>query len=442
MKSLRSALDFACVAAPKLVGGGCLVALNISLTKWIGPDVYGMYSICLAALSLLSEGLFGAAIDMGVIRLAPLHLQTDPTRALQIEKTALKLKVWAVGGFSLILIALSVPLSQLAFHRAGTWHLIAITCLAALGALCFSSALLHFQIRGNFLRYGVLDASQILVKFGGIALLIYYATATSQSLQLGQLLIWFAIAPILACALFYLLSGRRLREVPRGAGHQLQAELLDFIRWFFFTLLITSVIARIDVLALTAYCTIEDVGLYSAGQTIAMIPMLFGFYLCVILSPKIMPYCRSGKFFGLLWRVQTALVGMSVVGYAVLLWNSKLVTEYLLPHSFAPSYQVIYILLPATLAGMTSLPLAVSFLMFIRPKFLVTVDLILLPFLLLGYALTVPRHGAVGAAVVTCSFGIIKTGIAQFETFRLARKTPAEMGLADVAEDSNLCLNS
>ncbi len=428
MKSFRSTIDFVCVAAPKVVGGVCLVALNVSLMKWIGPDAYGIYSICLAALSLLSEGLFGAAIDMGVIRLAPIHLASNPIRALQIEQAALKLKLWIVGGLSLVLMLASIPLSKLLFHSDGDWYLIVLTCAAALGVLCFSSALLHFQIRGRFLRYGLLDAIQILIKFGGIAILVYCANRTNQPVRLGYVLIWFAVAPIFACGVFYFVSEISLRTLPGEVGHRSRRELFEYAKWFFCTLVVSSVIARIDIFALTALGSIDEVGLYAAGQTIASIPILLGTYLGVILSPKVMPYCRDGSFLPLLCRVQLVLGVLSVLGYAIVLYRGQYIADLLLPTSFAPSSRIIFILLPATLAGMTSFPLTVSFLMFVRPRFLVTVDLILLPFLLLAFALAIPRHGAIGAAAVTTAFGILKTCLAQTAAFRLATKSPSELG--------------
>ncbi len=431
MKTFRSTIDFACVAIPKVFGGIFLVVLNVSLMSWLGTDGFGVYALCVAALSLLSEGLFGAAIDLSVLRLAPLHLAADAGRALRIEREALRLKLQVVGSISLVMTLASVPVSQFLFHRSGDWYLIVITCAAALGSLCLSSALLHFQIRGHFLRYGILDSVQILVKFGGIAAILYYLHANQRSLDPSYLLLCFLAAPIVACSLFFFTNRNSVRTESAANLEDSRKELLTFAKWYLFTLMVTSIIGRADIFAVTLFCNIDEVGVFSAGHTIAMIPLMLGFYLSIIFSPRVMPVCRAGKFFGLLCAVQLPLFLVSLVGYAIFFWCQEFVTEDLLPETYAASSQVILILLPAALVGMMSYPLAVSFLMFIRPRFIVTVDLALLPLQLISYAIFVPRDGAVGAATVTAMFGFIRSGIAQVAVFYWARKTPQQLGIVE-----------
>jgi O-antigen/teichoic acid export membrane protein len=437
MKSTRSLLDFALVATPKFAGGLCLMSLNIALMRWVGPDDYGVYSLCIASLSLLSEGLFGAAIDMGVIRFAPLHLELEPERAIEIERSALRLKLLIVAIVSSGLMLLSHPLSRLAFHQDGQWHLIGITCVAALGSLTLSSALLHYQIRGRFLRYGMLDTLHILVKFGSVTLVILYAESTQQPLSISYVIGCFAAGPFVAC-LWFVATNQRQWKLPRRMSlDPNHSELLQFIKWFFLTLLVSSLVSRIDVFTLSGLSSIEDVGLYAAGQTIASIPLLLGYYLSVVLSPKVMPMYAAGTLRSLLIRVQSLLFCVAVCSFLLFYFVRSTVVEPTLPASFAASADVIYLLLPSTLAGMTSFPLVVPLLMFVRPRFLVMMELVMLPVQLASYFIVIPVYGATGAAVCTTLFGIVKTAIAQREAFRCAQHASTNVPLSAFAIDNS-----
>lgn len=429
MRSFRSVIDLACVAGPKVAGGICLVFLNIGLMGWLGRESFGIYSLCLAGIGLLSEGLFGAAIDMGVLRLAPLYLAADATRALSIERAALRLKVHVIGSLSLAMMLGSIPLSHLLFQREGTAYLITISCAAAWGTLLLGSALLHVQVRGYFWRYAVLESVHILIKFGGIGLLLFAFNRIGGSTDPGNVLIWFALGPLAAYALFLGTIGRNFFR-PLAQPDRAYLELFGFVKWFLVSLLLTSLVARMDVFLLSTLTTIDEVGIFAGGQAIASIPGLIGMYAGIVFSPKVMPYWRAGKFYDLLRKTQALLIGISAISYGLIFWYRDFLMAHLLPESFGPSANVILILLPGAFAGMTSFPLVIVFLMFVCPRFLIRLECVLLPWLLIAYVALISNYGAVGAAVATAGLSLIKTLIAQYVAFQWARKSPEEIGLA------------
>jgi hypothetical protein len=61
-----------------------------------------------------------------------------------------------------------------------------------------------------------------------------------------------------------------------------------------------------------------------------------------------------------------------------------------------------------------------TFLMFVRPKFILTLDCISIPFLLVAYAYAIPRYGALGAAWVTSAGRVFKGLLAQIAAARWA----------------------
>jgi O-antigen/teichoic acid export membrane protein len=429
MKRFRSLIDFVSVAAPKAVGGLCLVVANLWLMSSLPPELFGVYTLALTLLVLLSEGLFGAAIDMAVLRLSPLYLEHDPERAIGIERAALTLKLQVMGSVALVLSCISMPLGRILFQRTDASHLIVLVCIAAIAALMFASGLLHLQVRNRFWQYGALDSLNIFLKFGGIAAVLLLYADSKASISAALVLVWFAVGPAFALAVFWLASDKSLFEL-KASGGQSSKELNACLKWIFATLLVSSLVAKMDVLLLALFGTMGELGIYAGGQSIASIPLLIGSYMGIVLNPKVMPYCRAGKFYGLLRDVQLPLFVMCIAAYGFVFLFQSTIKESILPFKFQASADIILILLPSTLAGMTSFPLAIAFLMFVAPRLLISLECILLPVLLIAYLIMIPLYGAWGAAVVTSVAGLVKTLVAQWMAFRMARKTPLELGMA------------
>lgn len=419
-KSLRSAIDLIFVAAPKLMGGISLVVINILLMKQVGVESFGAYSICLVLMGLLSEGLCGAAIDLGVMRMAPLYALTDPEKAQRFESAGLRLKLQIVGALSLVLLLASYPLKHYLFHGYSGWWLIPQVTIAALAITILTSALLHLQIRGRFATYGLVDATQMGVKFGGIGLLLFITQAQGTSPSVESVLCWFAIGPVVAlgiCAFKITWN-----EAPVHPTNHPREELLRVVKWYLITLLLTSLTSKADTFLLSLLTGLNEVGVFSGALTISSIPLMLGSYLGIIFSPKVMPHCKAGTFKQLLTELQLALLLSSVAIYAIIFFYRAYLTEFLLPVAFRPSATLILILLPATLAGMTSYPLAVTFLMFVSPRFFLWLECILLPPFAIAYVIMITNYGALGAAIVTAILGITKTVIAQVMAFRWSQR--------------------
>ena len=187
------------------------------------------------------------------------------------------------------------------------------------------------------------------------------------------------------------------------------------------TFALTSIVSRADLLMLTSLSNLDEVGIFAGGQTLASIPQLIGTYLAIVFGPKVMPYYRSGRLYPFIRKAQAALAAASVLVLIGAFWNRELLASRILPSSFAPSANVILILLPAALASMSTLPLVVTFLMFVHPRFLIAMECVLLPFVLAAYAVMIPRQGATGAAIVTSTFILFKSAIALWMTFRWSR---------------------
>jgi hypothetical protein len=64
----------------------------------------------------------------------------------------------------------------------------------------------------------------------------------------------------------------------------------------------------------------------------------------------------------------------------------------------------------------------VPFLLFTHPRLLFALDAMALVVLSAVYYVVILRHGALGAAIVTSSYALLKTGVFQITAFRTLRR--------------------
>src|SRR5882672_7980420 len=257
----------------------------------------------------------------------------------------------------------------------------------------------------------------LTVKFGGIAALVL-AGRVSPAL----VLLLFALGPLSGFVLWRATAGREFTKALNGQHLQLTARLWHYGRWFLITFGLAALVSRLDIFLLSKWSTLSEVGIFSAGQVIAWVPVLIGTYLAVVLTPRIMPLAREGRFNAFYRKFQPPLLGACVLGYLLSLAAIPLIGPRLLPRSFMRSMPVISVLLPGALAGLATFPLTLSFVMFVRPKFLFFMDCISLPILMLLFFCVIPRYGAVGAAWVTSAANMIRAMVAQWMAWQWAQE--------------------
>ncbi|MGH9335037.1 MAG: lipopolysaccharide biosynthesis protein, partial [Vicinamibacteria bacterium] len=217
----------------------------------------------------------------------------------------------------------------------------------------------------------------------------------------------FSIAPLVATVFGLAIFARRLasRTSERGAGR----ELFDYVRWFAATIIVGHIISRLDVLTLGWLAPMSEVGLFSGAQVFALVPQLTGTYAAVVIHPRIVPYCIAGTFRRFFVRTQSMLLLAAIATYLLVLFTWDTVAPRLLPDSFLRSGPILLIILPSALLGMATFPVALGYVMFVRKRFLVSLDFALFPVLLLLYYFVVPAHGAIGAAWVSMGAGIARS---------------------------------
>lgn len=379
------------VFLPKLIGGLHTFALNLIAVRALPPEQFGGFSFC-TTLIVLIDGLLGSAVDLGVIRESP----DPPARRFTAAESA--------GALLKAAFALVILLPALLLGRE-----YAMSAAATGAILLLRSVQTHFQIRKQFERFGAAELIHVAVRCGVLITLLW-----SGEQRVWVLLTAYAAAPVAALALY----PARRPFAQTGLAEAMRA-LLQFLRE---TLLATgtgTTLSRADILALRYWSTPAELGIYSAANTIAVVPELVASYLANVFSPGIVPRVQAGVFRGFFRRFHAAAIPAAALLLAASLAVLPGIIESLFPARYAPAIPALRILLPGAFASALLFPLAVSYLLFYSPRTFVRFDLAIALFLIAGYAWMIPRHGAEGAAWVTVVFRCVKAAWILAAAFRL-----------------------
>lgn len=404
-RSRKPLAELLLVAAPKAAGGALMLLLNLALVRVLDPGEFGAYTLCITTVVLL-DAIIGSSVDMGVLRLAPVDRLSDRSAARGVELAGLLLKLAVVVASLPLLWWLAPVFAEKVLHRPGATQLVWLTGLATAGLLVLRSTLAHLQVERDFRAYGALEWLHLAVKFGGCALLLLALQPHADTLMLA-----IALGPLVAVAAGSVrVAGHWRTALPMWRGRLPQ--LLGFVKWYVPTIVVGTLMSKMDVYVLSARAGIDEVGLFAAAAAVAMIPELFGTYFAVVVAPRIMPAVQQGRFLAMYRRIQGGLLMVAVGCMAVAWFALPPLLEMFFPPHFAAAAPVALVLLLGAFGGMLAYPVLVPYLLFQRPSFMLTLDGVLLLPTLAAFVWAVGEHGAMGAAWVTAATRILRTVIA------------------------------
>jgi O-antigen/teichoic acid export membrane protein len=427
----RDLRDVLWVAIPKLLGGGLQVIFNLLLLRHLGPKPFGTVSVCLATV-MLCDSIFGSAIDMSIFRLAPLQRLRNPVGALQIQKVGLLSK--PVGAMLAVLpIALFGPRLSLALFQTGeNAPLLYLTLGALLGTLVIRSAQVHFQIERQFMPYGVTGLANTVLCFGTLGALLLADVCLPSAI-----LAVYAAVPLTVSAAILATRARAIILV--RASSEAVVVLLRTLKWLLPTVIVGSLLSRMDLYFVSAFAGVNEAGIYSAAQVFALLPALIGLYMSAVFSPRVMPLWYAGKLKPIFLCYQVGLATIAVLIFVVAALSLNRITGLLLPESFRRSKDVILALLPAGLCSFFSFPWMIPLLLYLRPKLLLLIDCFGVLVLAPVFIATARHEGAVGVAKLTSAVMVVRAVVHQWLAWRtLGSAAPGQAGQGALLVEENL----
>lgn len=411
----RGLMQAACVVIPKGLGGVLTIALNGLLVTRMAPAEFGVYAVCLTLVAL-ADGMIGSAVDMSAVKLASARRVHDEAAALALERLAAFFKLVLSVAIVALVALMARPLSVALFHREAP-EILFVTALTAGGVLLLRSAFLHLQLAQRYRDFAAAELFAQSLRVAGILAAIAWFDATVESLAIAAL-----AGTVLAVLAGARLTGWRFRGPAFTVADW--REFWPTLRWLSLTLALSAMLSRMDLLLLTRWSTMDQVGVFAAAQVLAQIPEMLGWYLAIVCGPRIMPAVANGSLPALMARVQAALWVLAAIGAALTLLAVQQFAHWL-PARYALAGYVLLPLMIGALAGMCVLPVTVPYVMFARPSALFLYDLASLPLLLLAYRVGIDAAGAVGAAWVSALARIVKALVLQALAWRWSRQPPS-----------------
>lgn len=408
------------VGSSKVASGAVLIGINLWAANYLAPAAYGVLGLS-TTLLLLIDQIFGSAVDLAVMQRAgsgaASQAALDPA-----ERAGLTLKVIVGAAMIAIGLLLGDRVGRLLLHQPGMTAVIGLMAVAGVGLLFLRSALVYFQVRLRFDRYGLTDLSHSLLKLSLVAAIVLAGAASP-----AALLAAYAVAPFVVLGVLVAVGGARIwRRHARAYGHV--GALWAVARVGIVTFGVGTLVARLDIFLLGVVAGPYEVGLLAAAVTVAVVPEMMGAYLAPVFTPRILTACREGTFRELFTRVQLALIALSGVLVIVAILLTRPVMSLLVPAEYAASADVALVLIPGALAGLVTFPLTFHFLMFVRPRVFLMMDLVSLPFLVVAYIYAAGAYGALGVAWVSTMSRVAKASVAQGIALRLALRPAAIAG--------------
>jgi O-antigen/teichoic acid export membrane protein len=366
---------------------------------------------------ILCDAVVGSAFDMAILRLAPLVHDDDRQYSWQLQQAGLVMKASAGILTAAVLGVFGKSLSRVLFHDERAVVLLYLTALTTIGVLLLRSVQAHFQVNHDFRQFGLVDLLHSLARYGGSGVLI-----ALQAVSPLRVLIIFALAPIVLTAGLMAGPARKLLSVPLNLHAFTQ--VLGFVKTYVATTMVGSIATRMDLFFVSSLATVSEAGQFGAAQTLVLIPQLVGMYAGVVFGPRVMPMWKTGKLVAAYQRFQTAAIAGCVIVYLLAVTLAAPITRLVFPARFGAAAVLTVILLPVGLAGLMKFPWTVSVLLFSRPRFLLVLDILLLPLLAAAYMLVIPKYGAQGAAFITMSYALGKTATLQWLGWRTLKRPP------------------
>jgi O-antigen/teichoic acid export membrane protein len=391
------------VVAAKVTNGTSTLLLNLYAMHFMAPSEFGGLTLCTTFLLLL-DGLFGAAIDLAVVKTCP----EDGAAAerIDVERSALTLKAIGCVLCGGILVMFSHQLGNLFLHTSDARPLFLAWSIAATMVLLMRSSQLALQMRHRYTLYTSIELLNTSLRIVLVVIVLHGAHRSS-----AAVMACFAIGSSVAC-LAGITTLSRLTGAWRWWGLNRARDLARAGGTALATYGVSALIARFDVMIFAVFGSPSQLGLYGSAMTLATIPEIVSTYLAPALLPKIGQYSEDGVLATFYKRFHLSLYALMLVGYGVALLALPQLGPHILPSKYQPAITIVLWLLPGTLATASIFPLILNLLMLRNSRVLLIFDCIAIPCLVFGYRYAALK-GVIQVAAVTTIFRLVKAAVAQ-----------------------------
>lgn len=402
----RTFKDAGIVMTGEVFNVGFAFLLTVLVSRSLGPNDFGLFSVALAVLTLVA-GLLDLGVNTGMVRFASLALgRQQPQivrRVLAVAfrfKFVLGLMVWALS------YLLARPTAVLIFHDPALVQPIRLALTGVGGLMMLEFAVAALQAYQWFSRRLVIN---FVVGFGRLALVLVL-------LGLGQgnlngILKWYVFWPWAGffLSLFFIPPGYIWARWDRPTAR----DLFHFSKWIMLAGVVNIIFNRLDIFMLTALSGAQSSGLYAAAFRLASLLMLVSSALSTMLLPKVASLTSSDQIRRYFVRVLPYPLVIGLLCLPLFFFGRSLIVLIYGP-AYAAAAGVFLVLLLAFILVVIAAPFNLILYALNRPQLLAVLAIGELAISVVGNYCLIPGLGAAGAAwtlllvrVFTISFLLI-----------------------------------
>ncbi len=359
----------------------------VLLARELGASSFGQVSVFLAFLIFWVGSDF---LDATFVRYANAPSGDQPDdylRAIFVLKIALNATLLAVS------LPLAHFLANTVFSKPSlsTPIFAAFVCWIGLNFLSLHAA--THQARERFLHYSAANASFHVLAF--IAILVALGLSSSRS-PFSVYVAYTAVA-ILVGVYSFVAVKRTVRHL--RFDKRLVKKAVSFSKWLFAAHVTYVAFQQLDVLLLTAFVSLADVGEYSAGlRVVGIVALLTG-----TLAPALLPRATRAAEAPVLLRAylkQSAVLAGAIAALACAVWlAAPAIVVTLFGSEYQDAAEFTRVLLVGTALVGIYTPLAQLLLAYNEPRRIFHASALKLAVIAGTGLVLVPRLGGVGAAL-------------------------------------------
>lgn len=383
------------------MSSGLGAVFYLVLAKAIGPHDYGLFSLAIAALSVVMS-VSDLGIGQALVKFVGAH--RDDHGYFPFVKLSLQIKV-SMGILATLVFGLgSAQIAKIIFHQPELAPLLPIVGVAVFCQLLFFLSASIFQGLQKFLHWGGLQVGANLVRLGLLLPLLFFAKLNSYSALFIFTISYFSG---FVTSIFWLDLG----FIKSTVTSTVKKDFWDFNRWTAVFVIFSSITSRLDTILTGRFLTLSEVGIYALASTmVSFLPQLASAVGAV----------TTAKFAGIRDRLHEKsylkksllFVSAITIAISILMLPTAYIVVKITGKAYGPAIIPFVILLLGNIIYLASNPVRDSILYFhSKPKFFVFSSFSQGVAMLISGMILIPAYGVAGAALAVCVSQLVSAGL-------------------------------
>lgn len=386
------------ILAGSLVASGLSALSLIIITRQLGPEKFGEFSVGFAILLILVK-INDAGMTNVVQKFASRerdHQQINKIFSLSTKiRLLVMLQIWIMG------LIFSPQLARvLNFAKP---DIIYLAFFLSIGISAFEHVLAMLQSLHRFAQSALINVIQAVLKFIGALAMLFLASRLSV-----PIFAWYVFAPGLAVVVVLLANfvipnfSKQIfpKWVKLSFKQNLRPELKLIKKMAFHSavaFITAGIIENIDILFVQGYLSTYEAGLLGGVGRVALLFAILAYALSSVLNPRVARYTDFANLS--IYLKKASLLALGAI-FAILLYLpfSKLILLLTIGEQYLPGLAVMNILVASSLLTLAVVPLMALFFSFEAPWYFSISGLLQLAIILGGNIWLVPIYGLEASA--------------------------------------------